>query len=284
MFGLALRSYQRKVQRLVESGTNGGKTLWAAVLEFVEEEGPAGRERIMQRFGNDDPLAVIAVLTDLVSTGLVYSSGRGDGTVYGVTSDADRRELTGEQAREALAFVLWGIVFRKTGTSIRELLSTTPADEATVRDAVASLLKDGRLTREGDGDDAPLRAATFLIPVGAQIGWEAAVFDHYQACARTIAAKMRQRTLGGAADTRVGGTTLHFGIRPGHPFEERVLGVLDRVRDDLNVLWKEVASYNEAHPTPDDEATRVTFYFGQCVVPPEPPPEGSTDAPSEVTS
>ncbi|MBN2193717.1 MAG: hypothetical protein JW751_12940 [Polyangiaceae bacterium] len=37
VFGLALRSYQQKVQRLGESATDRGVTLWAAVANFVAE-------------------------------------------------------------------------------------------------------------------------------------------------------------------------------------------------------------------------------------------------------
>jgi len=35
MFGMALRSYQRKVQRLGESSTVCGRSLWEAVYDFV---------------------------------------------------------------------------------------------------------------------------------------------------------------------------------------------------------------------------------------------------------
>src|SRR6185295_8389263 len=39
MFGMALRTYQSKVQRLTESGTYGGRSLWEATLEFVQDKG-----------------------------------------------------------------------------------------------------------------------------------------------------------------------------------------------------------------------------------------------------
>ena len=35
MFGLGLRTYQRKIQRLTESATAPGQTLWVAVLDYV---------------------------------------------------------------------------------------------------------------------------------------------------------------------------------------------------------------------------------------------------------
>jgi len=82
------------------------------------------------------------------------------------------------------------------------------------------------------------------------------------------AAKLRARATG-APSGDLGGTTLHFGIHPGHPYEPRVTGLLARIRAELDAFWKEVAAYNLKHPTPDDEATRVTFYFGQVVTRPD---------------
>lgn len=273
MFGLALRTYQRKVQRLEESASAGGKTLWEAVVEHLGEVGPVRRDHLLERFRHDDELAVTAVLNDLVTTGLVYSSGRGDTTVYGVTSEADRRALSSEDLVESLALMLWGSVFRNTGITTQELVTRTRGEEAHVREALARLLADGRVAREGEGDDAPLRSASFVISPGATQGWEAAVFDHFQALARAIAAKVRARALG-APGTEVGGTTLHFGIHPGHPYETRVLDLLARIRAELNAFWNEVAAYNREHPISDDLATRVTFYFGQVVTRP-----GEADAP-----
>jgi hypothetical protein len=146
-------------------------------------------------------------------------------------------------------------------------LTHTRADEAQAREALGRLLLDGRVMREGNGDDAPLRSASFVISPGAAQGWEAAVFDHFQALATAVAAKVRARSSGAAA-ADVGGTTLHFGIQPGHPYEERVVGLLARIRAELDAFWKEVAAYNREHPIPDDLATRVTFYFGQVVTRP----------------
>src|SRR5688500_7519589 len=46
MFGIALRTYQKKVERLAESASRRGLTLWQAVLEFVENQPGSDRERI----------------------------------------------------------------------------------------------------------------------------------------------------------------------------------------------------------------------------------------------
>jgi len=271
MFGLALRSYQRKVQRLEESRSVRGRTLWEAVLDYTSERAPLRRESILERFRNDDEAAVIAVLADLVASGLLYSSGRGDATVYGVTTEADRRALSVTDVAETLAVLLWGMVFRSPGISTRELLQSIRVAEPEVRAALARLLADGRVTRSGDSDEAGLRTASFVIEAGAPQGWEAAVFDHYQALANAVAAKLRAVAAGTPQHDRVGGTTFHFGIHAGHPYEDRVLGILKQVRDELGPLWDDVVAYNREHPIADEAATRVTFYCGQSVTPPTDP-------------
>src|SRR6185436_3375326 len=71
MFGLALRSYQKKIQRLSESATVKNQTLWQAMLDFLKD-GSKTRERILDRFHRDGDREVGAILNDLVSSGLVY--------------------------------------------------------------------------------------------------------------------------------------------------------------------------------------------------------------------
>jgi hypothetical protein len=285
MFGLALRTYQRKVQRLEESSSAGGRTLWEAILGHVTEDGPVRRDVILERFRNDDELAVTAVLVDLLNSGLIYMSGRGETAVYGITSEADRRALSSDDAVEALAVLLWGTVFHSPGLTARDLFASSRADESAARAALDKLLADGRITRGDESDGAPLRSASYVISPSDKQGWEAAVFDHYQAVANAIGAKVRQRSTGALPSDLVGGSTLHFGIHSGHPFEERVLGTVRRVREELNAFWNEVSAYNREHPIPDDAATRVTFYFGQSVRTPAAPertnetdPEGSEGA------
>src|SRR3954468_23094665 len=54
MFGVALRTYQRKTQRLRESVTVRGQSLWGAVLEFLQGEDVVSRARVLERFRHDD--------------------------------------------------------------------------------------------------------------------------------------------------------------------------------------------------------------------------------------
>ena len=259
MFGLALRSYQKKVQRLTESATVRDRTLWEAVVDFLSEQGSCTRERLLERFRNDSAEDVAAVLNDMLGQGLVYSTGRGQSALYGLSSDADRRRVLQGDRGESQQAMVWLTLYRRA-MSRRELCANLGLDAATVDGALEKLIAEGRV-REAGGK---LSAETFLVPVGAAIGWEAAVFDHFSAAARAIAAKIR-RGARSAADDVVGGATLTFEVSAAHPLRAEVSGLLAKVRADVNELWARVAKLNDEQPIAETDKQLVTFYFGQSV-------------------
>lgn len=269
MFGLAIRSYQKKVQRLTESVTRPDQTLWQAVLEHLKDCGSATRRELLEQFSRDDPVVISSVLNDLVSSALVYRAGSGEGTVFGITGDRDLARAARERGRESLAPIVWVMIYRSPGVTRRELRDLLRADDEELGEALANLEAAGQVARDGDGEAAGYRAATFVVPIAAEQGWEAAVFDHFQAVVRAIGTKVRRGRPRSLAADVVGGATLGFDIHPEHPLRDDVLGLLHRVRSEGNDLWNRVQAYNEEHPIADDQRTEVSFYFGQCVTPPD---------------
>jgi hypothetical protein len=265
MFGLALRTYQKKVQRLTASAGNNERTLWQAVLDVLMSEGSVPRARLLQLFARDGEKETISVLTDLVNSGLAYTSGRGSAMLYGITSTADQQRMSDAQSVESIANMLWVAIYREPGVSLVELSRRLPLDELTVSSAIDQLVLDGRVTRESEAKTAALRAATFTVPVGSEIGWESAVYDHFHALTSAIASKLRQRGARSARGDLIGGATLSFDLYSGHPKEHEVYALLERVRGEVDALWREVRACNEARPVEDDERIKVTFYFGQNV-------------------
>jgi hypothetical protein len=268
MFGLALRTYQKKVQRLAESATRREETLWEAVLDFVSERTSATREQILMNFRRDGEREVIGVLSDLVGSGLIHASGRGTAAVYGPTTDAERRLLAEAAERESLDALAWATVRGNTGMTSVSLAESLRLDLTATRELVRRLISEGRVARKLDSDDAVLQASPLVIPVGAEMGWEAAVLDHFRAVANAIAAKLRRGSQRATKDDIVGGSTLSFKLSAGHPHWERVRGLLARVRTEAHTLWREVEDYNVEHGVADDpDAALVWFYFGQYVEP-----------------
>ena len=264
MFGLAIRSYQKKVQRLTESVSVRDRTLWQAVLDHLAS-GNSSRRELLERFHRDDPAVVGSVLNDLVSSGLVYRTGSGDASVFGMTVERDLTRARGEESREALVPIVWALVYRSGGTTSAALREQLTVEAEVLDDALRTLEAEGRVTRDGIGEAATYRATTLLVPVDAEHGWEAAVFDHFQTIVRAIGTKVRRGLAHSSHADVNGGATLTFVLPPGHPEKDEVLGLLRRVRTDVNELWGRVQKHNADHPIPEEGVTSVSFYFGQCV-------------------
>ncbi len=245
MFGLVLRGYQKKVQRLTESETEQGKTLWLAVHEHLQREGSTTRKRLF----------------DLVSSGLAYKTGTGDHSAYGVTQPHDHALLTREHNLETASLLVWLMVYENAGSTRETLGLATKLDAATIDAALLTLLEQGRVyEREGQ-----FTADTVSIPVGASQGWEAALFDHFQAVCTAIGMKLRRGAKQSRAGDVVGGTTLAFDVHEQHPHKDEVYESLSRIRTQMNELWEKVVAYDRDNPVPEGQKQRVTFYFGQCV-------------------
>lgn len=266
MFGLALRSYQKKVQRLAESSTDRERTLWEALLELIQREGSVSRGDLQLRFGRDGELAVASVLKDLVGSGLVSVMGRGLAARYAPTSEHERERLLADADHDALVNLTWLAVCRGA-KSEAEVADSLRKSRPQARAIIDELIASGRIERsESDGQ---LRAFTLTIPVGSEQGWEAAVLDHFRAVANAIANKVQQGRARSEVSDVIGGGTLSFDLEPGHPFEQRVTGLLDRVRKDVNALFAEVNAWNRTHTFDEERRFRVWFYFGQNVERPE---------------
>ena len=269
MFGLALRGYQKKVARLAGETQRLQKTLSEALIEFVDEQGSVSKSRIRARFAADGEREVLGVLRDLVDGGTLYRTGRGEGTVYGLTSPTDLNALSAESAAQALENLVWLRLSRGGAMSIPELCGELRAASEAIPGAVHSLVEHGRVhVREGEGT-LEYEAGPVHIPVGSSGGWEAALFDHFYAVTRALAAKVSRGLTRSSTNDLIGGSTLNFEVHPGHPHYAEVTGLLGRVRDEVNAVWHRVRAHNEAFPPDERNKMRVTFYFGQNVEPPE---------------
>lgn len=265
MFGMALRGYQKRVQRLTESVTVRDRSLWEVVLEYVRERDHVTRRQLLTRFSGDSEPALAAVLHDLVASGLLYASGQGQATLFRATAESALQTLAGEGVLDSLSAMVCAMVYHQPGIGLKELGARLASDEPTLRRAVELALGDGRLTTGDREQLTELRAAELVVPVAAETGWEAAVFDHYQAMVGALGAKVRGGARSAYGDV-IGGSTLTFDIGPQHPLEAEVLALLSRVRADVNELWRRVCEHNAAHPLRDDQRVRVRFYFGQNVI------------------
>jgi len=259
MFGLALRTYLRKLQRLDEGATDRGQSLWEAVLRHLQAKGSTVllRTEVLARFHRDDPELVRGVLHDLCDSGLVFRIGNGDGTAYRAATEHELGALSGASGNgEEL---LWAIVYREGPIALDALRRLVPGPGLDA--SLTRLLEDGRISRE-DGPNGPCFSAShFFVARGAPSGWEAAIFDHFQALVRTVTARLHA---GSSERETIGGSTYSFDVWRGHPLEAEALDQLRRFRESASDLRQRIADYNRQHPRPRSHWA-ITLYAGQCV-------------------
>lgn len=273
MFGMALRSYRQKVQRLGESVTTRGVTLWTAVQQFLAERGSATRSELFARFQYDEEASVRGILNDLVESGLIVRSGRGDDTRYRIATAEELRDMGAyaqSRPQDSNAALIWVQIYREGPLTLDRLAQLVPISRSALDTAIETLLADGRIRRETRDGVEHFTAEHVLIPVGETAGWEAAVIDHHRAVLNAIAAKLAKRTRTSATADEVGGTTLTFDLWPGHPREQEVRALLRSTRAQVLPLWEEVTEYNDLHRN-GRETYQVHFYCGQYVVADEEP-------------
>src|SRR5262249_27718918 len=155
----------------------------------------------------------------------VYRAGRGAHSSYRPASPADLDYVKDDTKAESTDTLVWGAVYRH-GAITRDTLASHVALPAKELDAsLCRLVEAGHVTRsENDGVET-FSAGGFVLPMGSTFGWEAAVFDHFQALVTTVLAKLRMDAGASAADL-VGGSTYTLEVWEGHPLQDEAMGEL----------------------------------------------------------
>jgi DNA-binding MarR family transcriptional regulator len=266
MFGMGLRTYHRRQQAAEQSLTDSGRTVWEAVLRFVQEREPVSTQQILKRFSHDDPEIVSGVLNDFVNSGLVYRAGRGETAVYRVAAEADFQDDTARA--EANEHVVWLNAYRNPGSTLNNLAERSGLSVEATSNALNHLVGAGKVSAKQEPEGTEYSADRFEVPWGTARGWEAAVLDHFQAVVNAVTMKLSMA--GGAKGLRdqVGGSTWSMDVWEGHPFEAEVKGLLATLREQVERLRQRVDTFNETQ-SERPEPHRVIVYLGQYLRMPE---------------
>ena len=266
MFGLGLRTYRRKIQRLSESATDRGRSLWEVVLEYLRARNSATRAEILKRFSGDEESQVKAVLHDLCESQLVVASGSGATATYRAARGEELIALQQGRGAEGLDELLLALMFREAPLTIDEIARQATQEVEKVEPILNRLLSEGRIERTERDDGVALYQATRLVvPLGATAGWEAAVFDHYKALVTTLICRLRDGAGTPQLEDTVGGSTYTLSVWPGHPMADEVYGTMRRLRAELSSMRERVAKLNQECDVPDAH-TRVVIYLGQSLI------------------
>jgi hypothetical protein len=264
MFGMGLRSYRRKIQRLTESSTERGRSLWEAVLDFVRSEGPVTRLETLTHFVRDDEAQVRAVLHDLVESQLVFSTGSGSSCSFRAASEAELVALRKKAGAEGADELLLALMYREGELTTAEVATRLQTDVAGLEEQLERLAAENRLERSETASGVRYRVLRLLVPLGAAVGWEAAVFDHFKALVTTIMQRAQAAEAGAEPTATVGGSTYTIDVRDGHPLADEVYGTLARLRGELSELRRRVQQYDADNATAG-AYTRAVIYLGQSL-------------------
>ena len=263
MFGMALRSYLRRIAGLTESSTDRGRTLWEAVLDYLSQGDVRSRAQILGRFARDDQDLVRGVLHDLTDSGLVFSSGNGPDQVYRATTRLEQSQIGALADASGLDALLWAFIYREGPVTRAQLGQFAAGSAKRVDEVLARLVALHKVSVEGTGDALLYRAERLEVLLHAEAGFEAAVFDHYRAVVQTICQRLLVDKESAHAQ-RVGGSTFTLDVWPGHPLADEAYRVLARFRKQSTDLFERIERYNAEHGRPDD-FDQVVIYGGQHI-------------------
>lgn len=266
MFGMALRTYHDRVKRLEQEARYGGCSLWEAVLSYVADTGTVSQADVLARFRNEDALTLRGVIKDLVDSGRVLRTGRGN-AVFFRCADANPPDLTSGLAvhpnDRRVANLVWVAVSRLGECTFARVCEQVPSHEAELHRALALLVSENKLRAIVDETGTRYAASECVIGSKDPFGWEAAMYDHYQAMVQALCARLT-RGEAEASESRGGGSTYTYVISQEHPLHDEVMGFLNDVRRQAEELRKRVTDHNRMHPESiQNNPLRVTTYVGQ---------------------
>jgi hypothetical protein len=255
MFGLALRSYHRKLRRIEGSATTPGESLWQAVLRIVGRKKTISQLDLWAELSEDDPAVIRGIVSDMVESGVLDKEGSGPSAVLTPSS----LNAGSPDSDDGLKDYIWALLYRDGPLSAADVSALSHQSPDRVRAILGALIDDGMAqTTATDGTAAPCYVARdFIIPPGEDERWPLAVYDHFAAVVRSICSR-----LAGAQGSHGGGSTYEFNLWRGHPMEKEVLQTLQAFRQRNTELRERVDQWNESH-APSGTRYRVTCYAGQ---------------------
>jgi hypothetical protein len=217
------------------------------------------RSEVLERYASDDETLIRGVLHDLCDSGLLACSGKGADAEYRARSERELRRQVTRANERGLDELLWAFVYRGGPVDAASLAKRLHMEPDAMRLRLDALVTRGRL----ELNHGRYEAHELVIPLDAEAGWEAAVFDHVQAMVQTICQRLRAMSAPAAPQT-VGGSTYSFDVWDGHPMLAEVEGTLGRFRAAHSQLRARVEAYNAKHGMPR-AFRQVVVYGGQCV-------------------
>lgn len=264
MFSLPLSTYHDRIRRFSVSETTQS-SLWKAVLDHIQEHEPITQAKLLFEFRRDNADDIKGVLQDLMKARLISKTGQGLDSTYEITSEKSRMAGSNDPV-QAAASLVWVAVNGHSPARREDIERLVPMEDALLNDAIEELVEQGRLMEEVVDGELVWSCDSCVIPFDSSIGWEAAVFDHYQTMVKAILNKLERGKQARFTDV-IGGSTYKFYLSEEHPMRTEVLALLQETRARAGALRERVTQYNKDHALSAEDMDEVLFYTGQTVIP-----------------
>lgn len=265
MFGLAMRSYLRRIKKYNDelSDREHQLSLWQIVYSKISESPDIQRQKLLDSFSFSHRDSVCSVLKHLCEAGLVTEHRR-DGVISYSARERDANELDVDE----VAQYLWVMIFVHDESSFphEQLLDEAIPlfGEQMVSAGLDLLIDDGcvdKLLHDGTCSYSTVRSNP-----EQPFGWLVAISIHLDSVFEAVITKLTMMQSEADLDADVRGGTWTFKLRGDHPFKDRVSHLFDGYQKNVKELFASVHQYNESHPDHDDsDEYQVDFYMGQGV-------------------
>jgi DNA-binding PadR family transcriptional regulator len=239
--------------------------LWDAVLEYLVSRDISTRVEVLERFSRDSEAQVRGILRDLVESGLVFCSGSGPRAMYRAISEGELESVRRAQESHGLDDFVWAVVYRHGPASLEHLAELVKLPAEDLRATLERLVAVNRVQVTERNSGTEYSSAGLFVEQGAGIGWEASVYDHFNAMVRTICARLENDAESRQYADKTGGSTYSFDVGPEHPLRSEVLETLNEFRARASDLRARVVAHNEEHGAPQ-RRERVVAYAGLSVL------------------
>jgi hypothetical protein len=153
--------------------------------------------------------------------------------------------------------LIWVIIYREGPLTFEVLRGRCRLSAADLERVLGRLLDGQRVGKDAES----YFAISYCIPLGQTIGWESAVFDHYQAVVKTVCRRLRGDD-SAALLTQPTGSTYSFDVWPGHPLADEMRALVDDFRSRASDLRARMDAHVAADGLPD-EYEQVDVYVGR---------------------
>src|SRR5690606_31589231 len=90
--------------------------------------------------------------------------------------------------------LLWAYVYREGPVAAEDVQQFGASEPRRLHQALQRLIDSGRVELRQTSEGPRYAAKTLEVLLDASVGWEAAVYDHYQAVVRTICQRLLSST------------------------------------------------------------------------------------------